>query len=136
MFVLDTNVISELRHGKPRQSPRVRAWAAQHAAGRFFVSAVTILELEMGVLQLERRTPPQGAALRGWLAELRRSFAGRVLAFDEEAAVACAAMHVPDPKSYRDAMIAATARVHGFSVVTRNTGDFAGAGVATVNPWL
>ena len=67
MFLLDTNVISELRQGKPNQSAEVRNWAAQHRASTLYLSAITILELEKSILLLERRTPPQGAALRVWL---------------------------------------------------------------------
>ena len=135
MFVLDTNVVSELRQGKPNQSPQVRAWASAQPAGRLFLSAITILELEQGVLALERRTPPQGNALRIWLAGVRAAFSGRILPFTDNTAVLCAALHVPDPRAERDAMIAATALEHGFSVVTRNVSDFVGTGVALVNPW-
>lgn len=71
MFVLDTNVISELRHGKPHQSAEVRAWAAGQPSSKLFLSAITILELEIGIQALERRMPPQGSALRAWLAGVR-----------------------------------------------------------------
>ena len=135
MFVLDTNVISELRRGKPRQSAEVRAWAAGQPSGRLFLSAITILELEMGILALERRTPPQGSALHTWLAGVREAFAGQILPFTDSTATVCAALHVPNPRSERGAMIAATALEHGFTVVTRNVPDFAGTGVGLVNPW-
>ena len=135
MFVLDTNVISELRRGKPHQSAEVRAWAAGQASSKLFLSAITILELEMGILALERRTPPQGTALRAWLRGVREAFAGRILPFTDMTATVCAALHVPNPRSERDAMIAATALEHGFTVVTRNELDFAGTGAGLVNPW-
>ena len=135
MFILDTNVISELRHGKPKQSSEVRRWAAKQSTGRLFLSVITILELEKGILALERRTPPQGSALRAWLTGVRAVFAGRILPFSDDAATICAALHVPDPRSERDAMIAATAIEHGFTVVTRNTQDFVNTGVPLFNPW-
>ena len=136
MFVLDTNVISELRHGKPHQSAEVRAWAAGQPSSRLFLSAISILELEIGICTLERRTPPQGSALRAWLAGVRVAFAGRILPFTENTAPVCASPHIPDRRSERDAMIAATAIEHGFAVVTRNVSDFADTGVTVVNPWL
>ena len=136
MFVLDTNVISELRQGKPSQSPEVRAWAAAQPASRLFLSAITILELEKGVQALERRTPPHGSALRAWVTGVRAAFAGRILPFTEYTAPLCAALHVPNACGERDAMIAATAIEHGFTVVTRNTPDFINTAVSLLNPWL
>ena len=135
MFVLDTNVISELRHGKLHQSAAVRDWASGQPSSRLFLSAITILELEIGIRTLERRTPPQGSALRAWLAGVRVAFDGQILPFTENTATVCASLHVPNPRSERDAMIAATAIEHGFAVVTRNVSDFVDTGVGLVNPW-
>lgn len=135
MYVLATNVISELRQGKPKPSAQIRAWAADQPARLLFLSAISLLELEKGVLALERRTPPQGAALRVWLRGVRATFAGRILPFTDNTATLCAAMHVPTPRSERDAMIAATALEHGMTVVTRNVSDFVGTGVLLVNPF-
>ena len=136
MFVLDTNVISELRQGKPNPSPQVRAWAGSQPASRLYLSAISLLELEMGIQSLERRTPPQGSALRAWLTGVRAAFAGRILPFTHNTAPVCASLHIPDPRSERDAMIAATAIEHRFTIVTRNTVDFANTGATLVNPWL
>ncbi len=135
MFVLDTHLISELRQGKPNQSPAVRAWAAARPAKQLFLSAITILELEKGVQSLERRTPPQGSALRAWLMGVRAAFADRILPFTEQTAIVCAALHVPNARAERDAMIAATALEHGFIVVTRNVPDFLNTGAQLLNPW-
>jgi predicted nucleic acid-binding protein len=135
MYLLDTNVLSELRQGRPSRSQNVRTWASGVPIGQQFISAISLMELEIGVLRLERRTPPEGGALRAWLGGVRRVFAGRVLAVDEVVALRCAQLHVPDPAPERDAMIAATALTHGFTVVTRNVGDFKGTGIKLINPW-
>mgnify|MGYP006216149195 CR=1 FL=1 len=135
MFVLDTNVISELRQGKPQPSAAVRRWAAGQPSHRLFLSTITILELELGIQALERRTPPQGSALRHWLGGVRSAFAGRILPFAENTAPVCAGLHIPNPRSDRDAMIAATAIEHRFIVVTRNMSDFEPTGAPLLNPW-
>jgi predicted nucleic acid-binding protein len=135
MFVLDTNVISELRSGKPQQSAVVRAWAAGQPVNRLYLSAVTVLELEMGVLRVARKDAVQAATLRAWVDGLLRQFVGRMLPFTAEAALVCAPMHVPGLRSFRDSMIAATATQHGFTLVTRNVDDFKGLALKLVNPW-
>jgi hypothetical protein len=137
MFVLDTNVVSELRKAKANKADaNVTAWAASVPASALFVAAVTILELETGVLLVERRDASQGALLRGWMDDhVMPAFAGRVLPFDAAVARRCAQLHVPDPRSDRDAMIAATALVHGMTVVTRNVADFATTSVPLLDPW-
>jgi predicted nucleic acid-binding protein len=137
MFVLDTNVVSELRKAKAGKADRnVTAWASSVSPGALFLSAITILELETGVLLIERRDAAQGAILRAWLdSHVLPAFAGRVLAVDIAVAQRCARLHVPDQRADRDALIAATALVHGMTVVTRNVGDFIRTGVDLLNPW-
>jgi len=137
MFVLDTNVVSELRKAKAGKADKnVTAWASKVPPGGLFLSAITILELETGILQVERRDPAQGAMLRAWLdAHVLPTFAGRVLAIDTAVAQRCARLHVPDHRADRDALIAATAIEHGMTVVTRNEADFKPTGVKILNPW-
>jgi len=137
MYVLDTNVVSELRKAKSgKASPGVVAWAASVVPGSLFISAITVMELEMGVLQIERRDVAQGALLRAWLDQnVLPTFASRILPVDVTVAQRCAKLHVPDQQSERDALIAATALVHGMAVVTRNVQDFQASGVAIINPW-
>jgi len=137
MYLLDTNVVSELRKGKAGKAhPRVAAWNAIVAPAESFISAITVLELEWGVLRVERRDPRQGFIMRAWMEEhVLPGFSGRVLPVDVAVAQRCAALHFPDPRPERDALIAATALVHGMTIVTRNLADFASTGVATLNPW-
>ena len=137
MFLLDTNAVSELRKGRnvPSAAPIV-AWASQVDEAALFLSAITILELEIGVRLRERKDRTQGAVLRHWLDDMvRPAFAGRILPVDEGVALCCAPFHIPDPAAERDALIAATAQFHGLIVVTRNVGDFRRTGVALINPW-
>ena len=137
MFILDTNVVSELRQGKTWRADRhVAAWAASALPADLYVSAMTIFEIELGVRRMERRDAAQGGVLRAWMdGSVRPAFQDRVLPMDEAVALRCAALHMPDDRSERDAMIAATALVHVMTVVTRNTADFAPMGVALLNPW-
>jgi toxin FitB len=137
MYLLDTNVISELRKAKSgKANKNVIAWANSVSATKLFTSVITILELEIGVLSMERRDPTQGALLRSWLnSHVLPAFSNQTLVVDTPVAQRCAKLHVPDPRSDRDAIIAATAMVHDMTVVTRNVGDFAPTGVDILNPW-
>ena len=134
MFLLDTNVVSELR--KTQADPAVVAWARSVPAYKLYISAITLLEIETGILRLERRDPIQALPLRNWLeAHVIPAFTGRVLSIDGAVARRCARLHVPDRSNECDALIAATALVHDMTVVTRNTRDFAFSGAPVLNPW-
>lgn len=135
MYILDTNVVSELRKAK-KAHQNVKKWAQPLPAASLYLSAISILELEIGILLIERRDREQGAILRGWMdRHVLPTFSGRILAIDTAVAQRCATLHVPDPRSDRDALIAATALVHGLTVATRNVSDFERMGVGVLNPW-
>ena len=137
MYLLDTNVVSELRKVRAgRADANVAAWADMVAATSLFISAITIHELELGVLQKERIDAAQGAVLRLWLHQhVLPAFSERILMVDAVVALRSAQLHVPDPRPSRDAFIAATALVHGLLVVTRDVADFRPTGVRVINPW-
>jgi len=137
MYLLDTNLVSELRKVRSgKADPGVAAWADGVDASSLFLSSITLHELELGVLLAERRDPTQGVLLRHWLQQaVMPAFAGRILAVDAAVARRSAALHGPDPKPFRDGLIAATALVHRLVVVTRNLADFEATGVPLLNPW-
>jgi predicted nucleic acid-binding protein len=138
MYLLDTNVVSELRKVRAGKADAyVAAWADSVDAADLYLSVITVQELEIGVLLAERRDPSQGAIFRAWLtAHVLPAFAGRVLMVDTAVALRSARLHVPNPRPVRDGLIAATALVHGMTVVTRNVDDFVPTGVPVLNPWL
>lgn len=137
MYLVDTNVVSELRKlGSGRAHPNVADWAFRTPISQLYLSSMTLMEIEVGTLLLERRDPKQGAIVRRWFDEhVVPNFSNRILPFDDAVARACARLHVPDRRPPEDAVIAATALVHGLIVVTRNTRDFAPMGVTLLNPW-
>jgi predicted nucleic acid-binding protein len=135
MYLLDTNVVSELRR-PDRANPKVLAWAASTDPNALYISAISVLEIEIGVLRATRRDAAQGALLRRWMDQkVLPTFAGRILAVDESVALRCAALNVPDPRPDRDALIAATALVHRMTIVTRNIADFQPMGAPLIDPW-
>lgn len=137
MYILDTNVISELRRGKRHADKSVLAWAASVPVSSLFLSVITILELEIGTLLMERKDEPQGAMLRQWLNNhVLKAFDNRILPIDTSVVQQCAVLHVPQPRSDRDALIAATALVHSMTVITRNVTHFSSMGVKLHNPWI
>lgn len=136
MFVLDTNVVSELRKVRLGKADKhVAEWADGVAASDLYLSVITVEELEIGTLLAERRDPVQGAMFRAWLEHyVLPVFAGRILPVDTAVARRSARLHVPDPRPLRDGLVAATALVHSMTVVTRNLADFEPTGVPLLNP--
>ena len=135
MYILDTNVVSELRKAK-KAHQNVKAWAQPLPASSLYLSVISVLELEIGILLVERRDQEQGTILRAWMnRHVLPTFWGRILAIDTAVAQRCAMLHVPNPRSDRDALMAATALVHGLTVATRNVADFERIGVGVFNPW-
>jgi toxin FitB len=136
-YLLDTNVVSELRKvGDGKADANVTQWIRARASSDMFLSAISILEIERGILSLHRRDPQQGSRLRDWMdSRVRPEFADRILPVDDAVATRCAHLHIPDRRNEADALIAATALVHGLSVVTRNIQDFEGTGVILIDPW-
>ncbi|CAN7630613.1 type II toxin-antitoxin system VapC family toxin [Rhizobium sp. LjRoot258] len=136
-YLLDTNVVSELRKvGDGKADANVTKWVGAQDSNDLFISAITILEIERGILTTQRRDTAQGSRLRGWMdSRVRPEFAERVLPIDDAVATRCAHLHIPDRRNEADALIAATALVHGLTVVTRNLQDFDDTGVIVVDPW-
>ena len=136
-YLFDTNVVSELRKvGDAKADANVIRWVSAQDSSDLFISAITILEIERGILSLQRRDPSQGALLRKWMDErVRPGFEGRILPIDDAVATRCAYLHVPDRRNEADALIGSTALVHNLTVVTRNVRDFDGTGAIVVDPW-
>lgn len=137
MYLLDTNVVSELRKaGSGRSDPRVIAWIDRRPVSDLYLSVITPMEIQQGLLQIQRRDPQQARRLQVWLDSfVLTGFKDRLLPADLRVALRCARLHVPDRRPDRDALIAATALVHGMTVVTRNVADFQPMGVNVLNPW-
>jgi predicted nucleic acid-binding protein len=132
-FLLDTNVISEVR--KLRPDPQVMAWFDSVSSADIFVSALTIGEIRTGIERLRRKDAAQAAALEEWLAGLRTTYADRIVGVDARIAEDWGRLNVPDPVPVVDGLLAATARCRGWTLVTRNAADLARCDVLVVNPF-
>lgn len=137
MYLLDTNVITELRRaGNGKADPNVTSWLQKQNAVELHISVINLFEMEMGVCRLERKDPVQAGALHRSLSKVfLRAFGNRILDITPDIATKAASLHVPDPRAERDTWIAATAIIHELTVVTRNVADFSHAPVQILNPW-
>jgi toxin FitB len=137
MFLLDTNVVSELRKAKTGKADKnVARWSKSVNANDLFISVITLQEIELGILLMEKKDATQGALLRKWFShQVLPTFTERTLVVDAAVAKKCAEINAESIRPYRDGFIAATALVHRMTLVTRDVGDFDGTGVALVNPW-
>lgn len=132
-YLLDTNVLSEAR--KPQPNPGVREWLAGVPYDSLYLSALVLGEVRLGIERLRRRDPVQAAAHEAWLATVREGYANRIVPVTAAIAEEWARLNVPDPLPVIDGLLAATARTHGLTLVTRNVADFRRAGVALLNPF-
>jgi len=132
-YLLDTNVISEIRKRSP--DPQVLAWYDSLTAEATFISALTIGEIRQGIERLRRKDQEQADLLQRWLEGLRISYADHIIPVDAAVAEEWGRMNVPDPLPVLDGLLAATAKTRGLTLVTKNTADLAGSGAALLNPW-
>jgi predicted nucleic acid-binding protein len=131
-YLLDTNVVSEIRRG---HDPHVRTWANGVEDIDLHVSVMTLGEIRKGIELLRSRDPIQADVFANWLNALHTRFAERIVPIDAEVAEEWGRLNATAPRNTVDSLIAASARVRGLTVVTRNTGDFEDSGVALINPW-
>ena len=133
-FLLDTNVLSEAR--KPAGDASVKAWLASVRGAELYLSVLVVGEIRQGIERLRRRDTAQAAVFEAWLTALNREYAERILPVTAAIAEEWGRLNVPDPVPVIDGLLAATARVHGFVLVTRNTADLSRTGVRLLNPFL
>jgi toxin FitB len=133
-YLIDTNVISELRKGE-RADPAVTSWFAALADEEVYLSVLTIGEIRRGIESIRRRDPDAGAALDSWLGRVYGAHRDRIVGIDRAIAEEWGRMNVPELLPVIDGLLAATAKVTGLVVATRNSEDFAGSGVSLVNPF-
>lgn len=137
MYLLDTNIVSELRKAaKQKADPNVMKWFQKVRLSDCYLSAITITELRIGILSKQKKDPLQFQSLNDWFENsLLKAFSGRVLPLDFNAAFLCAELHIPDRSPINDAYIAAIAKSNGLTLVTRNTKDFSHTNLSLLNPF-
>jgi predicted nucleic acid-binding protein len=135
LFLLDTNVVSELRKAA-RCDARVTAWQAAQKPEACFLSVITLLEIRLGIELARKSDREKAGVLEAWFEQrVKPGFAGRIIAVDEKISEMCGRLHAQRPRSFRGGLILSTAAVHSLTVVTRNVKDFADSGVAVIDPW-
>jgi toxin FitB len=132
-YLLDTNVVSELRRRQPDR--RVLAWFESVPSARLFLSVLTVGEIRLGIERLRRKDPVRAEGLEWWLRGLRDTYRDHVIDVDAETAQEWGRLNVPDPLPVIDGLLAASAKVRGWTLVTRNTADLARSGVVMINPF-
>jgi predicted nucleic acid-binding protein len=133
-FLIDTNVISEIRKGD-RARPGVVRWVAETPVEEIGTSVIVLAEIRHGIELLRRRDPEQAKSLDRWFSRMRTRLENRVLSIDEPIAEAWALLRIPNPVPLIDGLLAATAKVHGLTLVTRNVVDIARTGVMVLDPF-
>ncbi len=132
-FLLDTNVISEAR--RPQPNPNLKKWLASVAAPELFISVLVVGEIRQGIERLRGRDANRAAAYEAWLAMLRRDYVDRVLPITADISEEWGRLNAPDPLPVVDGLMAATARIHDLTLVTRNVADVSRTGVRLLNPF-
>ncbi|MFE3192602.1 type II toxin-antitoxin system VapC family toxin [Nocardia sp. NPDC059240] len=132
-FLLDTNIVSELRKKNP--NPKVLAWYEGVHSHQLHLSAITLGEIRLGIERLRVRDAPQAEILESWLGTLRTTYRDRIVSVDADVAEEWARMNVPKTVPILDGLLAATAKVHEWTFVTRNVADVAGTGISVLNPF-
>lgn len=138
MYLLDTNIISEIRKINLKTANiGVTQWAENNHKDLMYISVISLFELEKGVLNLERKDAQQGKIYRDWLDnKVKPTFENRILSITPQTVLICAKMHIPDKKSLTDSLIAATAIENNLTVITRNEKDFIPTGAKILNPFI